>query len=379
MPRTLMITNDFPTRQGGIETFAEELAKRFDPDDLVVYTASMPGDAAYDEQAAFTVIRDRAGTLLPTWRVRRNVVAAMRAHGCDRVLFGASAPLGLLAPALRRAGAQTIVAITHGHEAWWAAIPGTRQLLARIGAHVDYLTYISAWCRDHIAVALHPADRAKQVRLAPGVDPARFYPGVGSGRARSLLNLADRTPIVLVTGRLVERKGQDRLIDAWPRVRRNHPAAVLVIVGKGPYRAALEARARDRGVTDSVIFAGSVPWADLPAYYDDCTVFAMPSRARKRGLEVEGLGIVYLEAGACAKPVIVGDSGGAPDAVVDGETGFLVDPENPRDIADRISQLLADQELAARMGQAGRRRVVAEWTWDQVAQTAKKYLGLAAD
>ncbi|GAA2244063.1 glycosyltransferase family 4 protein [Rarobacter faecitabidus] len=376
MPRTLMITNDFPTRQGGIETFAEELAKRFDPDEIVVYTASMPGDAEYDRRAGFPVIRDRAGTLLPTRRVRKAVVRIMDEYSCDRVLFGAAAPLSLLSPALRKAGAKRIVAITHGHEAWWARIPVTAQLLRRMGNSVDALTYISIWCRDQISRALSPAGRDRQLRLAPGVDPGRFYPGVGARDAFASLGLADGTPIVLVTGRLVARKGQDTLIEAWPAVLASAPEARLVIVGKGPDEAKLRKLAATLHVEDAVIFAGSVPWADLPGYYDACTLFAMPSRTRKGGLEVEGLGIVYLEAGACGKPVVVGDSGGAPDAVVDGETGFLVDPRDPADVAAKIVDLLQNPELAARMGSAGRARVERDWTWDQVAATCKGYLGL---
>ncbi|SNS53204.1 phosphatidylinositol alpha-1,6-mannosyltransferase [Micrococcales bacterium KH10] len=376
MPRTLMVTNDFPTRQGGIETFAEELAKRFDPDQIVVYTASMPGDAAYDAKAAFPIVRDRAGMLLPTPRVRREVIKTMQRYDCDRVLFGAAAPLSLLSPALRKVGAQRIVAITHGHEAWWARVPITKQLLRRMGKNVDALTYISTWCRDEIARALTPAGKARQLRLAPGVDPTRFVPGQGGAAARQQLGLRDDSPMVLVTGRLVPRKGQDTLIQAWPQVQQTHPDARLVIVGKGPYEDKLRALATKSGVQDSVIFAGSVPWSDLPGYFDACNVFAMPSRTLRRGLEVEGLGIVYLEAGACAKPVIVGNSGGAPDAVVDGETGYLVDPLNPSDVAQRINELLADPALARQLGHNGRERVLQSWTWDQIATTCMEYLGL---
>lgn len=374
MPRTLIVTNDFPTRQGGIETFVAELATRFDPADVVVYTAAMPGDTAYDATLPFPVVRDPKSMLLPTPRLRRAVVAAFDAHGCDRVLFGAAAPLGLLAPALRSAGAARIVAITHGHEAWWARVPGTRQLLRRIGNNVDALTYISTWCRDQIATALTPLGRSRQLRLAPGVDTDRFHPGCGGDQARKSLGLSAETPMVLATGRLVPRKGQDTLIDAWPQVLRAVPDARLVIVGKGPYGDDLHKKAATLGLCDSVIFAGSVPWADLPGYYDAANVFAMPSRARKRGLEVEGLGIVYLEAGACETPVVVGNSGGAPDAVEDEVTGYLVDPRDPTDVARRIVKLLTDRELATQMGARGRERAVAHWTWDAVAATCQKYL-----
>ena len=163
MSRTLVVTNDFPTRHGGIETFVLSLCERLPPDEVVVYTASMPGDREYDAKLPFPVYRDPAGMLLPTPAVGRRVVEVMRRHGCDRVVFGASAPLGLLAPRLRRAGAKRLVALTHGHEVWWARVPGTRRLLRRIGDSVDVMTYVSEWCRARIAPALS-ADAASRER-----------------------------------------------------------------------------------------------------------------------------------------------------------------------------------------------------------------------
>jgi phosphatidylinositol alpha-1,6-mannosyltransferase len=374
LPRTLVVTNDFPTRQGGIEAFVAALADRFPPDEVVVYTASMPGDAAYDATLPYPVVRDRASMLLPTRRVRRDVVAAFHAHGCDRVLFGASAPLGLLAPALRKAGARRVVAITHGHEVWWARVPGTRALLRRIGDSVDVLTYISGWCRDQIGRALSPAGRSHQARLAPGVDSARFFPGCGGERVRAERGLGD-APVVVCAARLVARKGQDQLIAAWPAVRRAVPDARLVLVGGGPYRDELEKLAARHGVTDSVDLVGPVAWADIPPYFDAADVFAMPSRTRLLGLEPEGLGIVFLEAASCGKPVLVGRSGGAPDAVDDGVTGFVVDPRSPDEIAARLVELLTDPERAREMGARGRARAQADWQWDDIAARCREYLG----
>ena len=187
MSRTLVVTNDFPTRRGGIESFVLALCERLPADEVVVYTASMPGDAAYDAGLPFPVYRDPGRTLLPTPAVARRVTEVLRRHGCDRVLFGAGAPLGLLAPGLRRAGATRLVALTHGHEVWWARTPVAHRLLRRIGDSVDVLTYVSEWCRDHLAPALSEAAATRMCRLSPGVDPGRFFPGCGgaakSGRA----------------------------------------------------------------------------------------------------------------------------------------------------------------------------------------------------
>ena len=374
MPRTLIVTNDFPPRRGGIESFVRALADRLG--DVVVYTASMPGSEEVDAALPYPVIRDRTGTLLPTRRVRAAVVRTLREHGCDRVLIGSSVPLGLLAPALREAGAQRILAVTHGHEVWWSRLPGTRRALRRVGDAVDVLTDISDWTRAQIGRALSPAGRAKQTRMAPGVDTSHFFPGSGGAAVRSSLGLTAEDRVVVCAARLVPRKGQDTMIDAWPAVLAAVPRARLVVVGDGPHRAALEKRAAQRGVTADVTFVGSVPWEQMPAYMDAADVFAMPSRSRLAGLEPEGLGIVFLEAAACGKPVIVGRSGGAPEATRDGETGYVVDPRSPREVAARVVELLTDRDKAAAMGAKGRDWVHASWQWDQVGATARRLLDL---
>ena len=181
----------------------------------------------------------------------------------------------------------------------------------------------------------------------------------------------------MCVSRLVPRKGQDTLIRALPAVRRRVPDAALLLVGGGPYRATLHRLAREAGVDEHVVFTGSVPWAELPAHYAAGDVFAMPCRTRRAGLDVEGLGIVYLEASATGLPVVAGDSGGAPDAVREGETGFVVRGRDVGAIADRVATLLADRDLAARMGAAGRAWVEAEWRWDTQAARMSTLLAAA--
>lgn len=313
MSRVLFVTNDFPPRRGGIETFVFELAQRMDPDEVVVYTASMPRDAEHDATLAFPVYRDPSSTLLPTPAVGRRVVEVMRRHHCTHVVFGASAPLGLLGRRLRRAGARRLVALTHGHEVWWARVPVTRRLLRRIGDSVDVMTYVSEWCRERIAPALSPDAAARMEQLSPGVDTERFHPGCGGEEIRKRLDIAPDAPVVVCVGRMVKRKGQDTLVKAWPSVLRELPDARLLLVGDGPHRARVERMVRRRNLEDSVVITGGVPGEEMPAYMDAGDVFAMPCRTRLFGLEAEAFGIVYLEAAACGLPVIAGDSGGAPE------------------------------------------------------------------
>jgi phosphatidyl-myo-inositol dimannoside synthase len=312
--RTLVVTNDFPPRRGGIETFVRQLCDELPADGVVVHTASMPGDAAYDAGLPFPVVRDPSRVLLPTPSVGDRVAATLRAHGCDRVLFGASAPLGLLAPRLRRAGAVRQVALTHGHEVWWAAVPGTRRLLRRIGDSVDVLTYVSDFCGERIAQALSPGAAAGMVKLVPVVDRRRFRPGSGGKHVRAELGVPADALVVVCVARLVRRKGQDTLVRVWRELLEEFPGVVLLLVGEGAERPRLERMVRRRRLGDSVILTGSVPWEEVPAYLDAADVFAMPCRTRRLGLEVEAFGIAFQEAAACGLRVVAGRSGGAPEA-----------------------------------------------------------------
>jgi phosphatidylinositol alpha-1,6-mannosyltransferase len=210
-------------------------------------------------------------------------------------------------------------------------------------------------------------------QLPPGVDEKTFHPGSGGDEVRARLGLTDR-PVVVCVSRLVRRKGQDTLIRALPRILAAEPDTVLLVVGGGPYEQDLRRLARETGVAGSVRFTGAVPWAELPAHYGAGDVFAMPCRTRRGGLDVEGLGIVYLEASATGLPVVAGDSGGAPDAVLDGETGWVVRGGSPQDAADRIVTLLGDAALRARMGERGRAWVEERWRWDLLAERLEALL-----
>jgi len=372
--RTLIVTNDFPPRVGGIQSFVHSLAIRQPEGSVVVYASGHAGSAAFDADQPFPVIRHPTGLLLPTLSARRRIVAALVEHRCTAVWFGAAAPLGLLAPYLRRAGAERIVASTHGHEVGWVRLPVGRQAMRRIGSRCDIVTYLGEYTRGRLARALGAATTLR--RLAPGVDTQYFHPGVEGKTVRARYGLDDRAVIVCVS-RLVPRKGQDVLIRALPRIRQQAPDAALLLVGR-PNRARflrwLQLLASREGVADHVIFAGGVPGDQLPEYYAAGDVFAMPCRTRRLGLDVEGLGIVYLEASASGVPVVAGRSGGAPETVLDGETGVVVDGWDVGAIAAAVSDLLADPGRAVAMGAAGRRWVVDNWQWKAQAERLARLL-----
>jgi phosphatidyl-myo-inositol dimannoside synthase len=364
--RTLVVTNDFPPRQGGIQTFVAALLARRPPESLVVLASDSPGSAEYDAALPYPVIRRATGMLLPTPATARAAADLARRHGCDSAFFGAAAPLGLLAPALRAAGVGHLVGATHGHETGWVALPGARQLMRRIAGGLDVLTYISEYTRSRLEPALR--GRTRLAQLSPGVDVDVFTPGADGAAVRRRYGLGE-APVVVCVSRLVARKGQDVLVAGWPRLLARHPDARLLLVGGGPAEASLRRAVAARGLEHSVVLTGPVPAAELPAHYAAGDVFAMPCRTRRAGLDVEGLGMVFLEAAACGRPVVAGTSGGAPEAVQDGVTGHVVDPRSPEEVADAIAGLLAGPTRARKMGGAGRRWVEERWSWETIAAT----------
>jgi phosphatidylinositol alpha-1,6-mannosyltransferase len=365
MTRILLVTNDFPPRRGGIQSYLEQFATRLaaaGEHQLVVYAPAWKGAEDYDRAAPFPVVRHPGTLMLPEPGVDRRMRALIREHDIETVWFGAAAPLALLAPRARDAGAQRVLACTHGHEVGWSMLPGARAALRRIGNGTDVITYISRYTRGRFASAFGP--RARLEHLPPGVDIDRFEPdSVSRAELRARYRLGQR-PVVVCISRLVPRKGQDMLIKAWPDIRRRVDGAALVIVGGGPYADTLHRLAAEAGVDSDVVFTGGVPGAELPGHYAMADVFAMPCRTRGGGLDVEGLGIVFLEASATGIPVVAGDSGGAPETVRDGETGRVVDGRSHAQIVEVISDLLADPVAARRMGQAGRDWIRRDWNWD---------------
>lgn len=364
--RTLVVTNDFPPRPGGIQQFVHGLLQRQPADSVVVLASAWKGAAAFDAAQPFPVVRMGSKVMLPEPRTIRRARELAREYGCTSVLFGAAAPLGLMAGSLRAAGVERSVGLTHGHEAGWTQWPGSRQLIARVGSQVDVLTYLGEYTRSRIAPVIGAQAAARMVQLTPGVDPLMFSPDVDGAVVRERHRLVDR-PVVVCVSRLMARKGQDVLMRAWPAVLRAVPDAALLLVGGGPYRGTLEKLRTELGLEQHVVITGSVPWPELPQHYAAGDVFAMPCRTRHRGLDVEGLGIVYLEASATGLPVVGGRSGGAPDAVLDGTTGWSVDGNDPSLVSRRIIELLQSPEQRAAMGAAGRAWVEERWTWQRQA------------
>ena len=363
---TLFITNDFGPRAGGIETFVHGLVQRLPKGSVIVYTSAQAATSDFDakwlQDFGVEVIRDRSKILLPTPRVIKTCQRLISERKLSKVAFGAAAPLGIMAKSMRSAGAKKIVALTHGHEVWWSKMPPFNLAIRHMSKHLDSISYLGDYTKSEISKALPKSNLSKLVQIAPGIDVEHFIP-TDSSNLRAELGLTDNSVIISV-GRLVHRKGQDMLIASLPAIKTAVPNVHLVLVGVGPHQAYLEKLAIKLQVSDCITFIGRINYAELPEYICLGDVFAMPSRSRFFGLEVEGLGIVYLEASACGLPVVGGSSGGAPDAVLVGETGVVVDGTNVSEIAQACIELLNNPELSALMGANGRTWITQNWRWD---------------
>ena len=365
MKKLLFVTNDFGPRAGGIESFINGIIERLPYGVTTVYTSSQGDTREYDEMwlrdYGVQVIRDRTKILLPTPRVSRRIGQLIKNQGIEIVAFGAAAPLALMAAACRRAGARRIVALTHGHEVWWAKLFPFSLAIRRIGKTTDALTYLGGFTQKAISQALTPQATAAMVKIAPGIDTDHFEP-IDSNWLKDSLGLKGKKVIVSV-GRLVHRKGQDFLIEAMSAIIREVPDAHLLLIGEGPYRNKLQKLVDEFALNESVTFIGRIQYGELPQYICVGDVFAMPSRSRFRGLEVEGLGIVYLEASSCGLPVIAGSSGGAPDAVIEGVTGVVVDGLDSAAIAVAAIEMLQNLSKSVAMGASGREWIIQNWRW----------------
>ncbi|PJE15702.1 GDP-mannose-dependent alpha-(1-6)-phosphatidylinositol monomannoside mannosyltransferase [Mycobacterium sp.] len=379
MARVLLVTNDFPPRRGGIQSYLGEFVNRLvdsGTHSVTVYAPKWKGAEAFDEaadSAGYRVLRHPTTLMLPVPTVDARMRRLIDDNDIDTVWFGAAAPLALLAPRARQAGATRVLASTHGHEVGWSMLPVARSVLRSIGDHTDVVTFVSRYTRSRFAPAFGPS--AALEYLPPGVDSDRFRPDPAArAELRKRYRLGER-PTVVCLSRLVPRKGQDMLIKALPAIRRRVPGAALVIVGGGPYLETLGKLARDCEVEDHVTFTGGVPGDELPAHHAMADVFAMPCRTRGAGMDVEGLGIVFLEASATGVAVVAGDSGGAPEAVQHNKTGLVVDGNSLDEIGEAVTELLIDRDRAAAMGAAGRDWVRSEWRWDLLAARLEKLLG----
>jgi phosphatidylinositol alpha-1,6-mannosyltransferase len=373
MGKLLVITNDFPPRIGGIQNFLYELLKGFDPEQVIVFCSSWRKSREFDLAQNYKIIRVRSSVLLPTKKRTKQAIEIAKTYNCDRVLFGASAPLGLMAPDFKRAGIKKIAALTHGHEAGWSGILILRQILKRIYKHLDVVTYLGEYSRKRLA-PLMPAS-VEFVRLTPGVDTNLFHPRVKKDKEELLAKYGLRDKqVIFCVSRLMPRKGQDQLIEIWPKLLQRNPKAHLVLSGGGPYRRTLLRKVKIKNLQDHVTFLGRLTQAELARHYGMSEIFAMPNRTRNFGLDVEGLGLVYLEAAACGLPTIGGKAGGVPDALIEESSGYLIKPKSKKELVSRLDFLLQNPQVAYSMGEAGRDWIVLNWQWAMRREQLKQLL-----
>ena len=367
----LLVTNDFPPKIGGIQSLLWEWWRRLPPDSFAVLTTPYENAAAFDAQQAFRIDRVREPVLLPHPLMVRRINDMAREIGADFVVLDPALPVGLVGPSLEL----PYDIVLHGAE---VTVPG------RIPASKQTLGYVLKRARHIVAAGGYPAAEAERAAgralpitvVAPGVDTERFRPLDAAQRhaAREYFSIDQSAEVIVGISRLVPRKGFDTAIRAVALLKQSRPNLVLVIAGGGRDRERLERLAIELGAP--VRFLGRVDHDDLPLLYGCADIYTMLCRNRWGGLEQEGFGIVFLEAAACGVVQVAGNSGGAAEAVADGETGIVIsEPDDHRKVAKAFESLLNDPARRAAMGVAGRERAVREFSYDVLAQRLGKSLG----
>ena len=358
MAEALMVTSSFLPGRGGIESYLAELCSSLAPRLAVLGPPkrdgkTLPQDLPYPTHAL-------PGLPAPGRRTLRSIVDTARRENVERILFGTPWPLVLLGPALLRRGLRYAV-IVHGAEFLVpAAVPGLRSYLAHTLAGAELLLPVSDFTAQRLGAVVGDRGRDRIDRLRARVDPERFNPTVDGRRIRQRLGIPAGVKVILCFGRLIPRKGVDRLIEALPHIAQKVPGTTLVVAGTGPEESELRKLAAK--TAGRVIFAGRVPEVDAPAFYAAADVFALPVADRWFGLEIEGLGVVLLEAATTGTPCVTGRSGGTPEAVIDGVTGLVVEAARHEELVNALLRVLEDDGLALAMGRAGREHVISSFS-----------------
>lgn len=379
-PRLLLVTDKFAPHPGGTAVIYREWCERLPADRVEVCTSWFPGAEEYDRTCPFPVQRaayiDIPKLRMPlVWAgIARDAGRAIRKQRPDVLHIGQVIETGVMGRRLAQKHGIPYIVHCYGEEIhFWNRFPVSRRWIREILGGAAAVTCISRYTRDLLrSLALYQGDVEM---LYPGTDSSRFQ-ALDSRSVREQHQLGD-APVLLTVARLLPRKWHDRVLEALPALRRRHPGLRYLIVGAGPTEARLREQTAALGLSQEVVFVGSVPHGDVPRYFAAADVFVHPNRQLASG-DVEGFGIVFLEAGAAGLPVVGGNSGGTPDAIRDGETGYLVDPNDVGAITDRLTMLLSDPALRTRMGAAGR-TWAAGFTWEaaarQVWQMTRRVLG----
>ena len=368
----LLVTNDYPPKIGGIQVYLWELWRRLPPDEVVVLTSPYAGAAEWDARQPYRIHRVPEPWLLPHPVMTRRIDTLAAEVGADLVVLDPAVPLGIVGPSLQR----PYGVVVHGAE---VTVPGRLPVSSQVLGRVLRGAQLVVAAGHYPAVeAEHAAGRPLPVvEVPPGVDVERFRPLDPAARAaaRAHFGIAPDEVAVLGLSRLVPRKGFDKLIDAAAIAGERRPNLRVLISGAGRDKPRLERLAAERKAP--VRFLGRVPEDDKPRLYGCVDVFGMLCRNRWGGLEQEGFGIVFVEAAACGVAQLAGESGGAAEAVADGETGLVVrHPDDVEAVAAALARLVDDPHERARMGEAARKRAVAEFDYDVLAARLAGALGI---
>jgi len=360
--RTLLITSDFPPIISGISTYLYNMWRLLPRDDHIVLAAKAEGYEHVDEKSGLTVIRyrDFRSRLVRIAVLLPRILALIPRERIDILVCAVPLSMGFIGLVFKKILNMPYCVFYYGGELKkYRNKKYLARLMKLVLMNADLVIPISEFAqREVISIGIKPE---KTVTITPGLDTDRFSPRVDPSAVRKRFDLDDKK-VILTVSRLVRRKGIDVVISALPKILKDVPNAVYIIVGCGSEESSLKKSVREKALSKNIIFTGGISEEELPEYYASCDLYVMPNRETDSDETFEGFGISFIEASACGKPVIGGMSGGAAEAVEDGVTGLLVVPEDEDAVASAAIRILKDEAYASRLGRNGSDRIKREFT-----------------
>lgn len=377
MKRTLLLTQFFPPEKGGIQNYLYNICKNLPSDKTFVFSSTPHKKEIleFDQSQPFKIYRNNSQEIyqklhLTSLSIYKETSKIVKENNIEKIFLGHFyIPYVITALILKKFKNIPYTIFTHGLEILETKnSPKSSYILKLCLKNAQNIIVTTDYLKNKIINKYYNLDLNKKIiKVPPGVNSGFFQPNLNTSSLKNKLDLKNKK-IIFTCGRLVKRKNHQLVIKALPEILKKIPNAIYLIAGIGPEEKQLKKQVEELNLENQVKFLGEIKNKDLPLYYNLADIFCMPSLYNEETGDIEGFGMVFIEAQACGTPTIGSNTGGIPDAIRNNIDGFLIDPKSSQDLASKIIKLLLDPELANKIGKAGREKVVTEHNWKKLVE-----------